>query len=136
MSWVMASIDCEEDRRGPKTDLIGISLFAIHAGVSTYLMCGWIVSSIDSLAFYLLLLPVIALQWHVNLSSCVLNNFESWLRTGCWRHPSNREEGGFLLMLSDWLFGVRPSAELLNGLAYATLVVLWTVGAAHLFLLV
>ena len=128
----MASIDYQEDRPGPRTDALGVSLFTLHAAVGAFVMVGWIVASFAVLTFYLVLLPAVALQWYCNHGSCILNNLESRLRTGRWRHPSNREEGGFLLMLADWLFGVQPSDFFLNALAYCTVFVLWLAGFAHL----
>lgn len=46
--------------------------------------------------------------------SLLLNNIETWLRYGRWRDPRNLEEGGFVLMLSYWLFGWRPSRAAAN----------------------
>ena len=52
-----------------------------------------------ALVFYLFFVPAVALQWQFNANACVLNNLESWLRSGQWRDPSNREEGAWLATL-------------------------------------
>jgi len=112
----MASIDFEDRLAhvGPRSDRLGLSLFILHLLVSAYVLVGWTVSAPSGLLFYLLLLPLIATQWRVNRGSCVINNLESWLRSGRWHDPANREEGAFLLMLSEWLFRIRPRAKELD----------------------
>jgi hypothetical protein len=127
----MASIDFEE-YSGPPTDGLGIGLLSIHLVVGLYVMAGWIVSSTLGLAFYLLLLPLVAAQWRFNRRCCVLNNLESRLRFGCWRHPGNKQEGAFLLMLCDWCFQIRPSPVTLDRLSYGVVALLWFVGLVHL----
>ena len=71
-------------------------------------------------------------QWYVNQGSCVMNNIESWLRSGRWRDPSNPEEAGFLLMLSQWMFGIRPHPAVLDRFSYAAILVLWLLAASRL----
>src|SRR5215510_11517295 len=115
----MASIGFEDGfvRVGPRLDALGFSLFVFHIFVAFYVLLGWFVSSSPALVFYLLLLPLIATQWWLNRGCCMINNFESWLRSGCWRDPNNKEEGAFLLMLSEWLFRVRPNPQDLDRLS-------------------
>jgi len=129
----MASIDCDDRlaHAGPRSDRLGLSLFTLHLFISTYVLAGWMVSSPSGLLFYLLLLPAIATQWRVNRGSCVINNLESWLRSGLWHDPTNREEGAFLLMLCEWLFRVRPRPKDLDALSYATVFVLWLLACSH-----
>ena len=119
---------------GPRTDGLGRALFVFHALIGVYLLIGWLAADALLLAVYLVLLPVIAVQWLLNQGSCVLNNIESWLRHGRWRDPRNHEEGGFLMMLADWLFRWRPSRTALDLVSYATVAALWTLGFAHLSL--
>jgi len=127
----MASIDFQE-YSGPPSDRLGVGLLGMHLLVGCYVMIGWIVSSAPALAFYLLLLPLIAMQWRFNHGSCILNNLETWLRYGCWRHPRNRHEGAFLLMLCDWWFQVRPDPARLDQISYGAVAVLWLAGLGHL----
>jgi hypothetical protein len=137
----MASIDIGSERQAakrlaPKYDGIGIGLLLFHLAVGAYILSGWIASSSAVLGFYLLLLPAVAAQWYFNRGSCVLNNFETWLRTGSWRDPVTGEDGRFLLMLSSWWLGIEPSRVFLDRLAYAVVFVLWMAGFMHLALLV
>src|SRR5258706_12671245 len=102
----MASIDFEDRlaHAGPRSDRLGLSLFILHLLVSAYVLVGWTVSPPYGLLFYLLLLPLIATQWRVNLGSSVINNLETWLPIGRCHDPANRAHGAFQLSLSNWLF--------------------------------
>ena len=117
---------------GPRSDRLGLSFFLAHLLISTYVLLGWGIPSTPALLFYTVLLPAIATQWHVNRGCCVINNLESWLRSGRGRDPDNKEEGAFLSMLSDWLFRVRPHPVLLDRFSYATLLMLWLLAFSHL----
>jgi hypothetical protein len=130
----MASIDYDERREcqaGPRFDGLGLSFLISHLAVGAYILFGWIVSSPPVLGFYLLLLPAIATQWYVNRGSCVMNNVESWLRSGRWRDPANPEEAGFLLMLCHWLFRARPHPTVLDRFSYAAVLILWLLAASR-----
>ena len=126
----MASIDIQESC-GPRRDRLGLSFFLFHLAVGVFVLAGWLISSYEALTFYLVLLPAMATQWAVNKGSCIINNFESWLRTGQWRHPSNPEEAGFLMMLCDWMFAIRPSPIALDRFSYAVVVFLWLLALGH-----
>jgi hypothetical protein len=128
----MASIDIQE-AAGPRKDRLGLSCFILHLAVGGFALAGWLIASVDVLMVYLLLLPAMVTQWAVNRRTCIINNLESWLRTGHWHDPRNAEEGGFLLMIFDWLFAVRPSPVALDRLSYGVVCVLWLLGLTHLF---
>jgi len=130
----MASIDFhdrDECPAGPRLDGLGLTFFLSHLVVGAYICLGWILSSPWTLPFYLLLLPAIMTQWYVNQGSCVMNNIESLLRSGRWRDPSNPEEGGWLLMLCQWLFRARPHPVVLDRVCYAAVLVLWLLAASR-----
>ncbi len=130
----MASIDFhdrDEYPAGPRLDGLGLAFFLSHLVVGAYICVGWFLSSPSTLPFYLLLLPAIMTQWYVNQGSCVMNNIESLIRSGRWRDPNNPEEAGFLLMLSQWLFGARPHPVVLDRISYATVFVLWLLAASR-----
>jgi hypothetical protein len=130
----MASIDFhdrDDCPAGPRLDSLGLTFFLSHLVVGLYICLGWFLSAPWMLPFYLLLLPAIMTQWYVNQGSCVMNNIESWLRSGRWRDPNNPEEGGFLLMLSQWMFGIRPHPVVLDRLSYAAVFVLWVLAASR-----
>ena len=131
----MASVDIQPGgfhdntaMAGPRTDHLGRGLFTFHAIVGLYLLFGWLVPEALALAVYLVLLPAVAVQWLLNGGSCILNNFETWLRHGRWRDPRNPEEGGFLSMLSHWLFRWGPSRATLDALSYSAVAMLWLLG--------
>lgn len=131
----MASIDFHDRNvcpAGPRRDGLGLTFFLSHLVVGAYICLGWFLSSPETLPFYLLLLPAVMTQWYVNQGSCVMNNIESWLRSGRWRDPSNPEEAGFLLMLSQWMFGIRPHPAVLDRFSYAAILILWLLAASRL----
>jgi hypothetical protein len=126
----MASIDFQ-GAAGPRKDRLGVSCFLLHLTVGVFVLAGWLISSFDMLMAYLLLLPAMATQWAVNRRSCIINNLESWIRTGHWHDPHNCEEGGFLLMISDWLFAIRPSAIAIDRFSYGVVFFLWLLALGH-----
>jgi len=127
----MASVDIQESC-GPRRDRLGLSCFILHLAVGAFVLIGWLISSYEMLTFYLVLLPAMATQWAINKGSCIVNNFESWLRSGHWRDPANPEEGGFLLMLCDWMFAMRPSPVAIDRFSYAFVVFLWLLALGHI----
>ena len=132
ISKVMASIDFhdrDECPTGPRLDALGLSFFISHLLVGAYICFGWFLSSPETLPFYLLLLPAVMTQWYVNQGSCVMNNIESWIRSRRWRDPTNPEEARFLLMLSQWSFGIRPHPVVLDRFSYAAVTFLWLLAA-------
>jgi hypothetical protein len=132
----MASIDvngtkyCDTGFR-PRADYLGMGLFAFHVLVGAYLILGWLVPMAMALAFYMVALPIVAVQWLLNKGSCVIDNFETWLRHGRWRVPGNEREGGFLSFLAHWLFRWKPGRKTLDALSYATVAALWLLAFAH-----
>ena len=128
----MALIDIQEIR-GPKADRLGLSCLVFHMAVGAFVLAGWLISSTEALLFYLLLLPAMATQWAVNRGSCIINNIETWLRTGHWRDPEHGEDGRYLLMLFDWLFAIRPDPASLDRLSYSVVLFLWILGLGHFF---
>ena len=106
-----------------------------HLAVGAFVLAGWLISSTEALLFYLFLLPAMATQWAVNRGSCVINNIETWLRTGRWRDQENGEDGRYLAMLCDWFFAVRPDPVALDRLSYSVILVLWVLGLDHFYLL-
>ena len=112
-------------------DGIGLGFLITHLAIGGYVLLGWLISPEPALTVYLVLLPGMATQWYVNRGCCVMNNIESWLRSGRWRDPNNPEEAGFLLMLCHWLFRARPHPVVLDRFSYVTVLVLWLLAASR-----
>ncbi len=93
---------------------------------------GWPAPWRGLLIFYLCYLPLLPVQWQLNRTSCILNNIETWLRTGGWRNPSNPEEGAFLLRLVENVLGLHPSARQMDVIIHALLGVFWLLALSHL----
>ena len=115
-----------------KRDALGNVCFYLHFAVMIYFVIGWAAPWHPTLWFYLVFLPLVALQWQFNKNSCVLNNLESLIRYGSWRHTENKEEGAWLLTLATNLFGYPFKAWHIEVFTYFILLVLWMAGLSHL----
>ena len=112
----------------PARDLLGRVCFWLHFAVMLYILVGWAAPNRDTLIFYVLFLPTVAVQWWFNQNSCVLNNVESKIRTGSWRSAANPEEGAWLLTLLQRWFGIPVTPFQIEVLTYTVLALLWAVG--------
>ena len=83
-----------------RRDAMGNAFFYHHFVMMAYIVTGWAIPFRPLLWFYVFFIPSVVLQWRLNKNTCVLNNLESLLRTGRWRNPKNREEGGWLWVLA------------------------------------
>ncbi|MDE2499780.1 MAG: hypothetical protein KGL56_06265 [Alphaproteobacteria bacterium] len=125
--------DDDADQAGAiRRDLLGNVCFYFHFAVMLYIVLGWLVPLRGALVFYLVFVPGVALQWQFNKNACVLNNLESWLRTGSWRDPGNREEGQWLLTLVKDVTGLRFTPAQMDAFTYTVLALLWGLGLWHL----
>lgn len=132
----------EEDRRAGALvaetavaggrDALGWACHLVHLAVMVYFVAGWLAPARAALLFYMVFVPAVALQWQVNKNACVLNNLESFLRTGRWRNSANREEGAWLATLCEDTLGFRPSPLQVNVFTYSLLLALWLMALIHL----
>jgi hypothetical protein len=120
------------DAAPKRRDVLGHFCFLLHLGVMLFIVGGWAMPYRGALLFYLVFLPLVALQWQFNNNSCVLNNFESLIRTGRWRDPSNEEEGAWFLSLVKMVLGIEVRPVLMDAFIYVVLAALWAGGLAHL----
>ena len=120
---------------GPVRDFLGLSFFLFHLCICAYIIWGWAVPSASALVFYLIFLPLVAMQWLVNRGSCIFSNFETLLRTRRWRDPNGVREGRFISTLVFSLFGVRTSPANVDFLSFGSLLLLWLLAFMHLSVL-
>jgi hypothetical protein len=128
----VAPDDETTDAAAASRDLLGKACFTFHFAVMIYIVAGWAIPARAALVFYLVFLPGVALQWQFNKNACVLNNLESWLRSGRWRDPSNREEGQWLLTLVGDVTGLQFTPAQMDAFTYGVLAALWALGLWHL----
>ncbi len=115
-----------------RRDPLGLSCHILHLAIMVYFVTGWAAPWSAALGFYLVFVPAVAIQWQFNANACVLNNLESWLRSGRWRDPGNREEGAWLASLAEDYLGFRPGPLAVDLFTYAVLLVLWSMALIHL----
>lgn len=120
---------------GPVRDLLGIAFFLIHLCICAYIIFGWLVPSTSALVFYLVFLPLVAMQWLVNRGSCIIGNFETLLRERRWRDAKAAREGRFISTAVFSLIGVKTSPANIDTLSFGALLVLWLLGFMHLSVL-
>ncbi len=114
-----------------KRDLLGNFCFYLHFAVMLFIVAGWLAPWRPVLIFYLVLLPAMVAQWRLNKNSCLLNNTESFLRTGQWRDSRNVEEGGWLKTLAENTLGLKLAHWQVDALTYAVMALLWLLGLGH-----
>ncbi|HKD22915.1 MAG TPA: hypothetical protein VKB71_12950 [Rhizomicrobium sp.] len=114
-------------------DLLGQFCFYLHFAVMLFIVLGALLPWRAALVFYLVFIPGVFLQWQVNKDSCILNNTETWLRTGRWRNKeANPEEGVWVLTLARNVTGIAFSEAQINVLIYGVLVLGWFLALARL----
>jgi len=121
-----------EAKAAQARDALGQAFFYLHFAVMIYIVAGWLVPSTVALWFYAAFLPLVTVQWWFNRNSCVLNNLESFLRTGRWRHAGNAEEGAWLRTLAHNALGLDVTPLQMDVFTYAVMAVLWALGIWHL----
>lgn len=119
----------------PVRDILGVSLFLFHLCVCAYILGGWLIPSASALVFYLVFLPMVAMQWLVNHGSCVLSKFETLLRARRWRDPEAEREGRVISATARSIFGFEARTSTVDGLRFGAVFVLWILGFVHLAML-
>src|SRR5258705_6966156 len=112
------------------------SLFlAVHGAVIVYVSVGWLIPSRLALYLYLLLLPLMVMQWILNGGGSILNNFENLIRFGRWNDSSNRFEGAlFRTCLAR--FGVRASQGQITTVLCSLMLFFWIAALCRMVLIV
>jgi len=128
----MGAGDATEKADRHRRDALGWFCYLLHLGIVAFAVVGWLAPWRGVLIFYLIYLVCMPLQWRFNRSSCVLNNIESWLRTGLWRNPANTEEGAFLLRLIERVLNLYPTPRQMDVAIHSLLAVFWLLALSHL----
>ena len=115
-----------------RRDALGKFCFVVHFLPLLYVLSGWAVPWRVALIVYLVFLPAMFLQWRLNGGSCVLNNMESFIRTGRWRDPANREEGAWLRTTLGDCTGWNLSRAQMDAVMNTVLAILWLTALARL----
>jgi len=123
--------DLAQPETSIKRDALGHFCFWLHLVVMVYIVAGWTIPADGALAFYIAFMPVVVVQWVFNKNACVMNNVESYLRTGSWRDANNREEGNWLGTLIEDVTGLSFSLGQMNVFTYGVMGLLWLLGILH-----
>jgi hypothetical protein len=105
-------------------DALRLSLFLVHAAIVGYVASGWTAGTRPALLAYLLLLPLIVLQWLVNRGASLVSNLESLARSHRWRDPQSGREGElFRGVLAS--AGIRATQAQITTVLVATMLLFW-----------
>jgi hypothetical protein len=115
-----------------KRDTLGQTCFYHHFVTMGYIVTGWAYPIRPLLWFYVFFIPLVVLQWRVNKNSCVLNNLESLIRTGRWRNPQNKEEGGWFFTLVQEKLGLKVTHLAVDIFIYSLMGLFFGLGLSHL----
>jgi hypothetical protein len=125
----------QHSARAPRFDELRWVLFIAHLGIMAYVATGWMIPSRVALYVYMLLLPMIALQWLLNGGSSIVNNIENLARSGRWNDPSNEFEGAFFKTLLKAV-GVRANQALITSVLCFLMLIFWVAALCHMILIV
>jgi len=117
---------------GTRRDLLGSVCFYLHFAIMIFIVAGWLVPNRFGLVAYLTFLPAVMVQWWFNRNSCLLNNVESFMRSGSWRSSNNPEEGAWLGTLARNTLGIQPTPLQIDVFTYAIMALFWLLGFWHL----
>jgi len=125
----------QHSAKSPQFDELRWALFIAHLGIMAYVATGWMIPSRVALYVYMLLLPMIALQWLLNGGSSIINNIENLVRSGRWNDPRNEFEGALFKTLFQAV-GVRVSQALITTVLCFLMLVFWMAALCHMVLIV
>ena len=109
--------------------------FAVHLAIIFYVGIGWLLPWRGALFAYLLLLPLIVMQWLLNGGASIINNFENLAHTGRWSDKSNRFEGAFFTTILR-AFGVSASQAQVTTLLCSLMFIFWVAAVCRMMLIV
>jgi hypothetical protein len=116
------------------TDWLSVALFMVHAAIVGYVVAGWTAQTRVGLFVYLLLLPMLVLQWLVNGGSSIVSNIETYKRTGHWRHAEQGLEGAFFQSVLRSV-GLEATKAQINTVVVVTMFLFWVVAFFRLILI-
>ena len=118
---------------GAPARALSVFCHGLHMSLVFFGLFGWMVPSEGWLKAHLVFIPALVAVWLVNRGSCPLNNIESWLTTGQWRDPDNKEEGSFIVTAVERYLGLQPTQRQMDLITYALMLVVWLLSWAHLW---
>jgi len=110
-----------------KTDFLRTKLVLLHSLIIAYVAFGWMAETRIALFVYVMVLPLIGMQWLFNRGSSVINNWESSLRTGHWRDSRNPYEGRFFVGVINSL-GIPATPAQVNTFVIFSMLMFWLAG--------
>jgi hypothetical protein len=113
-------------RHRTSADPLRLGVFLVHASIVGYVVSGWTSDEAYALLGYVVLLPLIVLQWLLNRGASVVSNIENLMRSGRWRDPDEGLEGAFFSLVLKSV-GIPATRAQINTAVVSVMFLLWTV---------
>ena len=113
-------------RQRTAVDPLRLGVFLVHAAIVGYVASGWTSNEPYALLAYVVLLPLIVLQWLLNRGASVVSNIENLLRRGRWRDADEGLEGAFFSSVLKSV-GISATRAQINTAIVSIMFLLWTV---------
>ena len=117
-----------------RVDWLSVAMFLVHAGIVGYVVSGWTAQTREGLLLYVVLLPMIVLQWLLNGGSSIVSNIESLKRSGRWRDNRDGLEGVFFQSVLKSI-GIDASKAQINTVVVVTMFLFWIVAFFRMMLI-
>jgi hypothetical protein len=127
--------ESEEAGETFKFDRLGRVFLALHAAIIVYVLLGWLVPARVALYIYLLVLPLIVLQWVLNGGSSIINNFENLARNARWNDGGNCFEGALFQTFLKRI-GVPASQGQITTVLCSLMLIFWLAALFRMILIV
>ena len=128
-------LESEEADETFELDRLGRVFLVLHAAVIVYVSLGWLVPSRVALYIYLLVLPLIVMQWLLNGGSSIINNFENLARSGSWNDGRNTFEGALFQTFLKKI-GVPASQGQITTVLCSLMLIFWVAALCRMILIV
>jgi hypothetical protein len=117
-----------------RADWLSVAMFLVHAGIVGYVVSGWTAQTREGLLLYVVLLPMIVMQWLLNGGSSIVSNIESLKRSGHWRDERDGLEGAFFQSVLKSV-GIDASKAQINTVVIVTMFLFWVVAFFRMMLI-
>ena len=131
----MRGIRVERAEHDLRFDGLSLLFLGVHVVVILYVTFGWMAASRGALFAYLLILPLMVLQWLLNGGVSILNNLENLARGRPWNDPENPFEGSFFKVLLNGI-RIRASQAQITFVLCALMLMFWVAAMSRMILII
>ena len=108
------------------------SVRVVHYLLVVVVLLGWLPEDVSWLLSYIVLLPLIAIQWRLNDNSCILTNLEYWLAHESQDRPKSRRQEPFIGRILEKIYRRKVTFRTTQFWSHGLLTLAWFLGFVHL----